>query len=330
MAYNTVNKIVVTWDGWRDRILKKAQSDEYSSKSFFVSEDREALIRELEDADVALVAMWDPELLAACHNLRWVHAVGGGIEGHLFPEFVQSGVPFTCGKPTFGVPGAESALAAMLMVTRRNHYAIGHSKTTHWLQSRDDELFPEDLSGKTVGIIGMGQMGQALAPRAAALGMRVFSATRTLRHASEGVERSYTIDQMDEFLELLDFVVVAVPSTPQTKGMINQSVFKAMKKNAWIIDISGRTSIFDFPMLAKAIDQNSIAGICTQPSGYSPDQGMPPKESSFWRRENVYVSPCRGTSQEQVAAGLNLFFDNLRNFEAGEPLDGLVDKQAGY
>jgi phosphoglycerate dehydrogenase-like enzyme len=330
MPYNTVNKIVVTWDGWRDRILKKARSDEYSSKSFFVSEDREDLIRELEDADVAMVAMWDPELLSACHNLRWVHAVSGGIEGYLFPEFVQTSVPFTCGKPTFGVPGAESALAAMLMVTRRNHYAIGHSKTTHWLQSRDDELFPEDLSGKTVGIIGMGQMGQALAPRAAALGMRVFSATRTPRHASEGVERSYTMDQIDEFLEHLDFVVVAVPSTPQTKGMINQSVFKAMKKNAWIIDISGRTSIFDFPMLAQAIDQNWIAGICTQPSGYYPEQGMPPKESSFWRRENVYVSPCRGTSQEQEAAGLNLFFDNLRKFEAGEPLDGLVDKQAGY
>ena len=330
MTYNTINKIVVTWEGWKDRILEKAKSEGYANVSFFISEDREALIPELEDPDVAMVAMWDGELLSACHTLRWVHAVSGGIEGYLFPEFVQSSVPFTCAKPTFGVPGAESALAAMLMVTRRNHYAIGHPKTDHWLQSRDDALFPEDLSGKTVGILGMGRMGQALAPRAAALGMHVLSATRTLRRAMNGVERSYTIAQMDEFLAHLDFVVIAVPSTPQTKGMLNESIFKAMKNTAWVIDISGRTSVFDFPALIQAIEQNWIPGICSQPSGYYPNQGMPPKKSGFWQRDNVYVSPCRGTSREQVAAGPNLFFDNLRKFEAAESLDGLVDKQAGY
>lgn len=330
MARNAVNKIVVTWEAWEDRILKRAKAEGYGDVSFFISEDRDALMREFADADAAMIVMWDAELLSAGRRLGWVHAVSGGIEGYLFPEFVESPVPFTCGKPTFGIPGAESALAAMLMVTRRSHVAVGRPKTDHWLESQDGELDPEDLTGKTVGILGMGRMGQALAPRAAALGMRVLAATRTPREAMEGVDRSYTVERLGEFLEQLDFVVIAVPSTPKTAGMIDESVFKAMRKTAWVIDISGRVPIFDFPALVRAIEQNRIAGICTQPSGYDPDLRMPPKESDFWQRDNVYVSPCRGTSREQVAAGLDLFFDNLRRFETGEPLDGLVDKQAGY
>jgi phosphoglycerate dehydrogenase-like enzyme len=325
-----VRKIVVTWDAWRDRILRRATAEGYGGLSIFISEDRDALVRELADADVAMVAVWDAELLSAGRRLGWVHAVSGGIEGYLFSEFVESPVPFTCAKPTFGVPGAESALAAMLMVTRRNHVAVGEPKTDNWLEARDEVLSPENLAGKTVGILGMGRMGQALAPRAAALGMRVLSATRTPRGATDGVQRSYTVALMDEFLGQLDFVVVAVPSTPRTRGMMGESVFRAMKQTAWVIDISGRLPIFDYPALVGAIEQGRIAGICTQPSGYDPDRGMPPRESDFWRRDNVYVSPCRGTSREQEAAGLDLFFDNLRAFETGAPLDGLVDKVAGY
>lgn len=325
----TVGKVVVTWDGWRDRIISRADAEGYGNVSFFISSEREKLMHELADADVVMAAVWDAELFSSGHRLGWVHAVSGGVESYLFPEFVESTVPFTCAKPTFGVPGA-SALAAMLMVTRRNHFAVGGPNPEHWLRARDDELSPENLAGKTVGILGMGRMGQALAPRATALGMRVLSATRTPSAAMDGVQRAYTVEQMDEFLGRLDFLVVAVPSTPQTRAMIGESVFSAMKQTAWVVDISGRISIFDYPALELAIEQGQIAGICTQPSGHDPDQGMPAQESPFWRRDNVYVSTCRGTSREQVAAGLDLFFDNLRAFEANEPLDGLVDKRAGY
>jgi len=325
-----VEKIVVTWGGWRDRILSQAEVEGYGDVAFFISDERDDLIRELADADAVMAAVWDAELLSASRRLGWVHAVSGGIESYLFPEFVDSPVPFTCAKPTFGVPGAESALAAMLMVTRRNYFSVGHLKTEHWLRARDDDLLPENLAGKTVGILGMGHMGQALAPRAAALGMRVLSAPRTPREPMDGVQRSYTIEQMDEFLEQLDFIVVAVPSTPQTRAMLGEAVFRAMKQTAWVIDISGRIPIFDYPALVQAIEQGWIAGICTQPSGHDLSQGMPPQGSDFWHRDNVYVSSCRGTSREQLASGLDLFFDNLRAFEAGGVLRGLVDKRAGY
>jgi phosphoglycerate dehydrogenase-like enzyme len=287
-------------------------------------------MRELADSDAVMAAVWDAELLSASRCLGWVPAVSGDIESYLFPEFVVSPVPFTCAKPTFGVPGAESALAAMLMVTRRNHLSDGHLKTEHWTRARDDDLLPENLAGKTVGILGMGHIGQALALRAAALGIRVLSATSTPREPMDGVQRSYTIEQMDEFLEQLDFIVVAVPSTPHTSAMMGEAVFRAMKQTEWVIDISERIPIFDYPALVQGIEQSWIAGICTQPSGHDTSLGMPPQGSDFWQRDNVYLSPCRGTSREQLSAGLDLFFDNLRAFESGGALRGLVDKQAGY
>ena len=330
MNQRTVSKVVVNWAHWQDQIPEKAMEAGFGNVSFFVSEDRDQVLAEMADADVALVAGWYAEQLRAGKKLRWVHAVSGGIEGLLFPEFVQSPALFSCGKPTFAIPGAESALAAMLMFTRRNHVAIGQPKTDRLGESRDDELSPVDLAGKTVGILGMGGMGQALAPRAAALGTRVVAATRRRRGSMEGVDRSYTMDRLLEFLETSDFVVVALPVTAETRGMIDDTVFRHMKESAFLIDISGRPTLFDYRALVRAVQERRIAGICTQPAGHHPEIGMPPIDSDFWQMKNVVVTPCRGTSREQVAAGLDLFFDNLRRFEAGQPLLGLVDKQAGY
>jgi phosphoglycerate dehydrogenase-like enzyme len=91
----TIRKIVVTWDAWRDRILSQAKAEGYGDVSFFISNDRDELIREMADADVVMAAVWDAELLSACHRLGWVHAVSGGIESYLFPEFVESPAPRT-------------------------------------------------------------------------------------------------------------------------------------------------------------------------------------------------------------------------------------------
>ena len=107
MNQRTVGKVVVNWARWKDQIPNKARETGFSDVAFFVSEDRDQVLAEMADADAALVAGWDAEQFGAGKDLRWVHAVSGGIEGHLFPEFVQSPVLFSCGKPTFAVPGAE-------------------------------------------------------------------------------------------------------------------------------------------------------------------------------------------------------------------------------
>ena len=329
MSEKPVRKAVVTWGSWRERILQRA-AQEGLGVEIVVCDSREEMLEHIRDADAVLLGEWDAELHGEARQLKWLHALGGGVTGYLFPELVRSTVPFTCGKPCFAIPGAEFGLAAMLTFSRRNHLAVDSANDPLWQRSQDDELEPQDISGKTLGIVGLGGMGQALALRASALGMRVVGTRRRITPAPKGVERLFDVGQTEELLGISDYVVIAVPHTADTEGMVNEDFLKQMKPLAFLIDVSGRSVIFDFPALVRAIEGERIAGVCLQPSGYHSDMGMPARDSAFWRRKNVVVTPCRGTSVEQAELCLSLFFENLRRFQDGQPLEGLVDKQAGY
>ena len=330
MERHSVRKVVVTWAGWEDRIRKEAAARGLGDVEFVVTDSREQILLDVPNADAALVGLWDSEIHQAATELKWVHAIGGGVTGYLFPEMLQSPVPFSCGKTSFAIPGAEFALSAMLMFSRRSHLAVTSTADPRWLQSLDHELQPEDLTGKTVGIIGLGNMGQALARRASALGMRVVGVRRMGKTVPDGVERLLPAEQLPEAFAMSDYVAVAVPQTEKTHGMIGEAALRQMRQSAYLIDLSGRSTIYDFPALVRAVQEGWIAGVCLQPSGYSPELGMPPPESRFWDLPNVVVTPCRGTSREQEQLCLSLFFDNLRLLERGLALEGLVDKAAGY
>ena len=162
----SISKVVVTWSAWRDLIVERARSEGFDRLSFVFSDDKNEIVQQVADADAAFIAAWDPEMHRAARKLRWVHSVTGGVNTYLFPEMLQSDIPFTCGKPLFAIPAAEFALGAMLMFSRRNHVTVGAPKLTQRSPSQEGALVPVDLAGKTLGILGMGGMGQALAPRA--------------------------------------------------------------------------------------------------------------------------------------------------------------------
>ena len=330
MNRNSVQKVVVTWSGWKERFLASAEQRGRAALQFIIEDDRGVILQELADAEVVVAGPWDHDMLRAGVRLHWVQAMSGGVEGLLFPEFVESPVLLTCLKPIFGAPGAEHALAAMLMFTRRFHRAVAPSPMTQHDEGYDEQFQPVDLEGKTVGILGLGVMGRVLAEKASCLGMRVLALTRTSRNIPDCVESSFRPDELSELAACCDFVVVAVPVTRQTRGMIDESVLRSMKSDAFLIDCSGRPQLFDYHALERAIMEDRIAGVCLQPGGASPEQYIPTRDAPFWRRENVVVSPCRGTSAETERKALSLFFDNLDRFERREPLLGLVDKQAGY
>ncbi len=325
---DSIRKVVVTWSAWRERILEGARREGFDRLGFFISDEKGEIVAELADADAAFVAAWDPEMHRAGRKLRWIHAASGGVNTYLFPEMMESDIPFTCSKPLFAIPGAEFALGAMLMFSRRNHVAIGAPKLTQRSPSQEGALAPVDLAGKTLGILGMGGMGQALAPRAKAMGMRVFGTSRRPREAPDGVDRMYAMDAAAEMAAESDYLAVAVPITPDTEGIVSETLLSRVKRGACILDCSGRPVLYDYGALERALDDGRVGGVCFQPSGETPD--MPPDDSAFWQRDNVVVTTCRGTSSEQEEQTLALFFDNLRRFESGRPLLGLVDREAGY
>ncbi|MCY3783848.1 MAG: D-2-hydroxyacid dehydrogenase [Chloroflexi bacterium] len=280
--------------------------------------DVDAVGPHVPTADVLLVGDFDAAMLARAERLRWVHAASGGVESMLFPAFVDSPIPFSCSKGVFDTPGAEHALASMLGFARNLIYDVQHRPARDYVYGS-----PTELRGKTLGIAGLGRIGRELARLAQAFGMRVIALRR-----SDGVEHPH-VDEMlhrDELPRLLrasDYVAVAVPNTPETRQLIGAAELALMKPTAYLIDVSGRDAIYDLDALADALRGGRLAGASLQIA-------PPPDDSPLWDIDTFHLSFHRATSSEEERRWLDLFTENIRRFQAGEPLHSLVDKHAGY
>ena len=337
---NEVKKVIVTRDWCREKIFTQAIERGFNEIQFVVSGNRSEILEEVVNADVAFIGELDDEILSAGTELKWIHALVGGAGSYLFPSMVASPIPFTCSKPCYGLAGAEHAIGAMLIFSHRIHYVIGTEALAQGIgaepiprrgkDGREELLIPNDLNGKTVGIIGMGNIGRSLAQLAKSLGMRVLGTARQSMDNHMGVDKMYFPENIDEMLVNSDFVVIAVPLTEKTQGMVDDSILKHMKNTAYLIDCTGRPNVYNYKAIEQAIGEERIAGVCFQPVPPAPDTDMPSIDSSFWKRYNVIITPCRGNSLEQEQQCLDLFFDNLKAFQAGDSLNGLVDKEEGY
>ena len=337
---NNVKKVIVTRDWCRDKIFKQSVEREFNGIEFIVSGNREEILKEVIDADVAFIGEFDEEIFNAGIELKWIHALAGGAGSYLFPKLIDSPIPFTCSKPCYGLAGAEHAIAAMLIFSHRVHYVIGREALAQGMgaepiprrgnDGRDATLIPNDLKSKTVGIIGMGNIGRTLAQQASSLGMKVLGTSRRIIDNQKGVDKMYPRENIADMLANSDFVVIAVPLTEKTQGMVDDSMLKHMKNTAYLIDCTGRPHVYNYHAIERAIEEERIAGVCFQPVPPTPEVDMPPVDSAFWKRYNVVVTPCRGNSLEQEQQCLDLFFDNLKAFQTGDSLNGIVDKEAGY
>jgi phosphoglycerate dehydrogenase-like enzyme len=325
-----VRKIITTFTAFEDSIRRAAKEKGFGHIDLTFADAEADILAQIGDADVAQVGLFTPAILNAGTQLRWVHAFSGGVNNMLFAEWVASPIPMTCIKPVFGTVGAEHALAMMLFFARRLNYLPRSAPMTQWDGGYDEAADPVDLDGASVAIVGLGTMGLALAERARFLGMRVLGLARTPRSKPARIDQLFTRNQRAEMLGQADYVVVAVPMTEATRGMVDRDFLAQMQPSAFLIDCSGRAPIFDYPALADAIEKDRIAGVALQPGGASEELGTPVAEAPFWRNPKVVVSPCRGTSRQTTRKGMDLFFENLRRFEVGEELLGLVDKAAGY
>ena len=282
-----------------------------------VIEERDTLLERLADAEVAFAAHFDAEMLRIAKRLRWIHFASGGVESVLFPELVVSPVQLTCGKSSFDTPGAEYAMAVMLAFARRLDYDMRQRvhRTYEWWE-------PFDLKGKTVGLVGLGHIGREIAKKSRCFDMQVIGLARRPRVCPPYLDKVLVPDQLPHLLAASDFVVVAVPNTPETRGMIGETELRAMKETAYLVDVSGRSVLYDLDALIRALREGWIAGANLQME--------PPPDSPLWDLDNLLISFHRATSQEQYDRFIELFCENLRRYRQGQPLLGLVDKVAGY
>jgi phosphoglycerate dehydrogenase-like enzyme len=270
------------------------------------------------DAEILYAWKFPPQLYAKAGRLKWLQVMGAGVDWALVPELPEH-VQITRAPGVFGPWMAEYVLAWCLWVTQRLKPYRDAQRQRRW----DDHVLPERLSGKTLTIVGLGDIGRDIARAARGLGMRVLGVSRRGRPVREAT-RMYPVSAMTRALREADFVVLLLPLTPETRGIIGADALAAMKSTAWLINIA-RGAVADEGALLAALEQRRIAGAVLDVFDREP---LPPSHP-LWKMDNVVVTPH--ISGPSTADALTpVFNDNLARYLAGRPLRHVVDRRRGY
>jgi phosphoglycerate dehydrogenase-like enzyme len=264
------------------------------------------------------------KVFGMCPNLRWVHSRSVGLERTLFPELIESSAPLTNGVGVFSASLGEFALGAILYFAKDFRRMIRSQMAGVW---EAFDVLP--VSGHTVGIIGYGDIGRAVAARVRPLGMTVLAVKRhasPLKDSDPLVEQIYTPDHRIDMLPRCDYLVVAAPLTSETRGMIGEHEFAAMRRTAVIINI-GRGPVINEEALIRALSTGRIKGAALDVFNHEP---LPPGHP-FYKLENVLLSPhCADHTPDWLDNAMQFFIAQFERFQKGEPLQNVVDKKLGY
>jgi len=280
----------------------------------------EALLDEVE-----IAISFPHDLLARAPRLRWVQEWGAGVDWLLsHPEIAELDFTLTNASGVHAIPISEQILGYLLAFARRLPAAVRAQDRRAWQAPKRDQLF--ELAGKTMLLVGVGAIGARTAVIAAALGMRVLGIRRNPAGDLPGVEAMYGTDQLYDLLPEADCVVLTVPLSRATQGMIGERELRAMKPTSYLINI-GRGGTIQQPALIQALREGWIAG-----AGLDVFEQEPlPATSPLWELDNVIMTAhYAGLTPAYDQRALAIFLDNLQRYRAGQPLQNVVDKAAGY
>ena len=285
----------------------------------------------------ALAAYFSPD---KAPHLRWVQLASAGIDHLLDKPIMKSDITVTTTSGIAATPIAEYVFASMLAFARKFPELIELQRKHEWPRQRWYGRKATELRGATIGIVGYGSIGREVGRLAKAFGMRVLAAKRSVQvrvdsgYAEPGVgdrelqyaDRVYPPDDLTQMVALCDYVVVATPLTPETRGLVSEGVLRAMRPNAYLVNIA-RGEVVDEPALLRALREGWIAG-----AGLDVFAGEPlPPESPFYETPNVIVTPHISSSTNvYTERAAEVFAENLRRYLDGRPLLNVVDKARGY
>ncbi|MSS69927.1 MAG: D-2-hydroxyacid dehydrogenase [Candidatus Latescibacteria bacterium] len=258
---------------------------------------------------------------ARARSLKWVQQPHAGVEGFMYPAFKASDVILTNCRRLYGRQISEHAFALLLALTRRIPEHVEARRRQHW------EILPcLELAGMTMGILGLGGIGRAIAERAKAFEMRVIAVDPEPVERPDAVDELGRLDGLPAFLAASDVLMVCCPSTPETHKLLSHDQFNRMPEGSYLINVS-RGRVIDEEALVAALRSGRLAGAGLDVTYTEPC----PPDSPLWTEPNVILtSHSAGQSQHVRRRAVELFIDNLSRYIKGEPLVNLVDKQKGY
>ena len=270
-------------------------------------------------AEAEVVACWDfpPELWPKLGKLRWVQVLAAGVDHLVGEAALRPEVPICRAVGPFGPQMAEWALAEMLFQVRGLGRLRAQQAAADW-----QRFIPGSLAGSVIGIAGMGAIGQEVARRAGAFGMTVQALSR--KGESPLAARTYRPADWTEFAASSDWLLLLLPLTAETRGVVGEEVLRAMRPTAWLMN-AGRGGLIDEAALLTALDQGALAGAILDVFQEEPLPATHP----FWHHPKVVVTPhlAAVSRVEDMAA---ILYQNLCRDRDGLPLQHVVDRSRGY
>lgn len=302
--------------------MKKAFPDE----DFIYCEDIEEALPELHNTDILLTYGEDltSEHIEMAKNLKWIMVISAGLELMPFKAIKEKGILVTNVRGIHKIPMAEYTFSMLLHVTKKNEKIVEQQKNKSW-----DRLthFPvSELHGKTIGVLGVGAIGGEIARLAKAFNMKVIGLNRSgQRH--EFIDEMVQFDGLNYICENADYLVSVLPSTDETKYILNDSHFKLMKKEAIFINI-GRGDLVKEEVILRATQNNKISHAVLDVF----EQEPLPSDHPFWTLDNVTVTPhISSKSNYYQPRSFDIFEKNLHIYkQGGSHFINKIDVDRGY
>ena len=279
--------------------------------------------------DASVILHWSSnggllrEIWPMAPRARWVHTLSAGLDGLLFPALVESPVPLTNARGAFSDALAEFVIGAVLFFAKDYRRLILSQMARKW-----EQFDIAEIGGQTLGLVGYGDIGRAVASRAHALGMKVVALRRRpeLSHNDPYLAHVFSADRMPEMLSQSHYVVVVTPLTAESRGLIDEREFAAMRPGAVLINV-GRGPVVNEQALIRALEQRRIRGAALDVFDTEPL----PASHPFYNLDNVLLSPHSADhTLDWKERTTRVFLENFERFRRGEPLRNVVNKKLGY
>jgi len=274
-----------------------------------------------------LLGFMTEKFFSETEQLRWVHSISSGVDMYMFDAFINSDVVLTGEKGLVGGHLADTGWGLLLALTRQIHTAIrlGPDAWAHRVDMRSKEI---ELDGLTMGVLGFGGTGRAMAKRAVAFGMETLAVDEFpgAGDPALGVDEVWGLDRLDDLLATSDVVAICLPLTEATDAMFNTELFAKMKPGSFVVNVT-RGEIIDGDALVEALTTGHLRGAALD---VAPGEPLPADHPLF-TLDNVAMTPhTAGASQLRAPKNVARFVRNLGFAQRGEPFEGVVDKRAGF
>jgi phosphoglycerate dehydrogenase-like enzyme len=315
-------KMLVTTAFQRDP-KRLAELEQQHSMHFVVPETNASAALLMDDID-AVYGQLSPDQFANAKQLRWVQSPSAGVEWlWRVPGLADADVVVTNMRGAHAATIAEHTFAMLLTQTRGMRGFEQRQREHQWAR---DELVLTNIKGLTMGIVGFGNIGRAIARRAHGFEMRVLAVDAEPGPAGESVEEVWPLSRLNELCEQSDVLAIAAPITPGSRGMIGRAQIRAMKRGSFLLQMS-RGAIVNEAALVDALEEGHLAG-----AGLDVTETEPlPVGDPLWTAPNLVITPhTSAASPLTTDLHWSILSENLSRFQRGETLMNLVDKHRGW